>query len=218
MKNFLAVDTCGKHLAVLARKGEKTSRFFLPDCAMRHSVLLMDGIDEALRGADLSPGECDFFAVATGPGSFTGIRIGISAVKGFCLAAGKPALPVTAFEEMAYNGVDGEKRLCLIDALHGHFYAAAYALVQREGAPALEELLAPAYLSGEEVSRFLKESGCRAYSFGALPLPDGMAAEACDPLSGLEQAVEAALKAGRFASPEALYIRRSQAEEQLGRA
>ena len=49
MKNFLAVDTCGKHLAVLARKGEKTSRFFLPDCAMRHSVLLMDGIDEALR-------------------------------------------------------------------------------------------------------------------------------------------------------------------------
>ena len=101
MKNFLAVDTCGKHLAVLARKGEKTSRFFLPDCAMRHSVLLMDGIDEALRGADLSPGECDFFAVATGPGSFTGIRIGISAVKGFCLAAGKPALPVTAFEEMA---------------------------------------------------------------------------------------------------------------------
>lgn len=215
--NYLAVDTCGKYLTAIARKGEKSAGLFLPDCAMRHSVLLMDGIDKVLKEADLAPGECDFFAVATGPGSFTGIRIGISAVKGLCLATGKPALPVTAFAEMAYNGVDGEKRLCLADALHGHYYAAAYAFSGSEGAET-GEILPPSYLSGEEVLAFLREKGCRAFSLEPLVLPDGSEAVLCDPATGLEYAVRAAAGKGGFASPEALYIRRSQAEESLGKA
>ncbi|MGN0822516.1 MAG: tRNA (adenosine(37)-N6)-threonylcarbamoyltransferase complex dimerization subunit type 1 TsaB, partial [Candidatus Gallimonas sp.] len=90
--NFLAIDTSGKHLTVLAQKGEKTVSLFERDCALRHSVLVMDKIDEALSRADLRPAECDFFAAVVGPGSFTGIRIGISTVKGLCLACGKPAL------------------------------------------------------------------------------------------------------------------------------
>ena len=218
MKNrFLAIDTCGKHMTVLAGNGGKTVRFFLPDCSMRHSVLLMDGVDKVLKEADLSPSDCEFFAVAVGPGSFTGIRIGISAVKGFCLATGKPALPVTSFEEMAYNGVDGEKRLCLSDALHGHYYAGGYALSRAGEAPALSEILSPAYLSDAEVLAFLsREPGWRVCSFDPIRLSDGTGAEIVDPAAGLENAVEAAFAARRFASPEALYIRKSQAEEQLG--
>ena len=146
-----------------------------------------------------------------GPGSFTGIRIGISAVKGLCLATGKPALPVTAFEEAAYNGVDGERALCLFDALHGHYYAAAYAF--SEGMRT--EILPPSYLSGEEALAFLREKGCRAVSLEPLTLPDGTKAEVRDPLSGLENAAERKAERGLFASPEALYIRKSQAEEGL---
>ncbi len=211
LMNYLAIDTCGKYLAAIARKGEKRARRFLPDCAMRHSVLLMDEIDGVLKEADLSPAECDFFAAAVGPGSFTGIRIGISAVKGLCLATGKPALPVTAFEEAAYNGVDGERALCLFDALHGHYYAAAYAF--SEGMRT--EILPPSYLSGEEALAFLREKGCRAVSLEPLTLPDGTKAEVRDPLTGLENAAERKAERGQFASPEALYIRKSQAEEGL---
>ena len=53
-------------------------------------------------------GDCDFFAAVVGAGSFTGIRIGISAVKGFCAATGKPALPITSFDVAAYNTIDSE--------------------------------------------------------------------------------------------------------------
>ena len=175
-------------MTVLAGNGGKTVRFFLPDCSMRHSVLLMDAVDKVLKEADLSPSDCEFFAVAVGPGSFTGIRIGISAVKGACLATGKPALPV-----------------------------GGYALSRAGEAPALSEILPPAYLSDAEVLAFLsREPGWRVCSFDPIRLSDGTEAEIVDPAAGLEKAVEAAFAARRFASPEALYIRKSQAEEQLG--
>ena len=83
MKNYLAVDTSGNHLCVIACKGGKTSSVFLPDCAMKHSVSVMPAIDKALKDTDMSLNECDFFAAVVGAGSFTGIRIGISAAKGF---------------------------------------------------------------------------------------------------------------------------------------
>ena len=93
---------------------------------MKHSVLLMQAVDETLKKADMTLGDCDFFAAVVGAGSFTGIRIGISAVKGVCLATGKPALPITSFDTVAYNALDGEKILCLVDALHGYYYACGY--------------------------------------------------------------------------------------------
>ena len=64
MKNrFLAIDTCGKHMTVLAGNGGKTVRFFLSDCSMRHSVLLMDGVDKVLKEADLSLFRRELFTV-----------------------------------------------------------------------------------------------------------------------------------------------------------
>ena len=93
MKNFIALDTSCEYLTVIARKDEKTRIIFEENCAMQHSVRLMDAIEEAAGAVGLAPAECDFFCAAVGPGSFTGIRIGISAVKGLCAATGKPALP-----------------------------------------------------------------------------------------------------------------------------
>ena len=93
MKNFLAIDTSSKYMTVLAAKDGKTFVSYVPDCAMRHSMLLMGEIDKVLSEAELSLNDCDFFSAVVGAGSFTGIRIGISTIKGFCLAAGKPSLP-----------------------------------------------------------------------------------------------------------------------------
>ncbi len=124
MSNFLAVDTSSRYLTVVAVKDGKAERSFIPDCALNHSVILQDEIDRVLSRASLSPAECDFFAAVTGPGSFTGIRIGISCVKGFAMALGKRAAGVTAFEMLSYNVKSDCPFAVAIDAGHGNFYAA----------------------------------------------------------------------------------------------
>ena len=207
MKNFLAVDTSNNHLAVLAVKNGAAYTVFLPDCAMKHSVSVIPAVEEALKKADLSLEECDFFAAVVGAGSFTGIRIGISVVKGFCLAFGKPALPVTSFDVLAYNTLDGGKVLCLIDALHDCYYACGY----EKG----EVVHAPAYLTEEEVLALANE-GYTLVACTKLPLADKVAVKMVDPCVGLEKATTALGEMGKFGELTALYVRKSSAELNRG--
>ncbi|MBQ7949015.1 MAG: tRNA (adenosine(37)-N6)-threonylcarbamoyltransferase complex dimerization subunit type 1 TsaB [Clostridia bacterium] len=209
MKNFLAVDTSNNHLAVLAAKAGKVHSVFLPDCAMRHSVSIMPAVEEALKKADMRLEECDFFAAVVGAGSFTGIRIGISVVKGFCLAFNKPALPVTSFDVAAYNALDGaDKKLCLVDALHDCYYACGY----ENG----EVVYSPAYLEEEEVLALVQE-GYAPVSCTELPIAKKVSVLSADPCKGLERAVVALSDAGKFGELTALYVRKSSAELNLGK-
>ncbi len=201
--NYLAVDTSNGYLSVVARKGEKVFSSLTPDCAMRHSVLLMEKIDEAFNALGMQAKDCDFFSAVVGAGSFTGIRIGISAIKGFALACAKPTLPITSFESISYNTLD-EKTLCLIDALHGYYYACGY----EKGAISF----APQYIAEEEVLR-LQKSGYTLYSAEKLAIETKIVS----PETGLQKAVEALCEKGKFAPLEALYIRKSSAEINAGR-
>ncbi|MGN1060185.1 MAG: tRNA (adenosine(37)-N6)-threonylcarbamoyltransferase complex dimerization subunit type 1 TsaB [Candidatus Coproplasma sp.] len=196
MSNFLAVDTSSKHLTVVAVKGEKEVVNFIPDCAMRHSVLLMDEIEKTLNEAQLSPAECDFFAAVTGPGSFTGIRIGISCVKGFATALNKQCLGVTAFDLIAYNVNSGAPYLAAIDAAHGYYYACGYTA---EGAIDIQ----PCYISKDALIALNRP----VYGFEELDLPCYSSVEIS---SHLAPAVKNCAKEGVCA----LYVRRSQAEEE----
>ena len=209
MKNFLAIDTSNNHLAVLAAKNGTAHSVFIPDCAMKHSVSVMPAVEEALKKADLRLEECDFFAAVVGAGSFTGIRIGISVVKGFCLAFEKPALPVTSFDVAAYNTLDGvSKQLCLVDALHDCYYACGY----ENG----KVVFPPAYLEEEEVLR-LAEQGYALVSCASLPLAEKATVLSADPCKGLERAVLALSAEGKFGELAALYVRKSSAELNLGK-
>ncbi len=105
--SFVAVDTSSKYLTVLVRKDGRDTLRFTPECAMRHSVILMDELDKVFREAGMEPADADFFAAVTGPGSFTGIRIGISAVKGFSLATGKPMMGISSFDLFADSVLAG---------------------------------------------------------------------------------------------------------------
>ena len=205
MKNFLAIDTSNNHLAVLAAKNGEVHTVFLPDCAMKHSVSIMPAVEEALLKANLSLAECDFFSAVVGAGSFTGIRIGISVVKGFCLAFGKPALPVTSFDVIAYNALDGVdgKRLCLVDALHDCYYACGY----ENG----EVVSPPAYLTEEEVLA-LETEGYTLIACTNLPLAEKVAVTMVDPCIGLEKATKALGEQEKFGELTALYVRKSSAE------
>lgn len=196
MSNFLAVDTSSRYLTVLAVKGGKVALRHLPDCAMQHSVVLMDEIDKALTEAELTPKECDFFCAVTGPGSFTGIRIGISAVKGFAVGADKPVLGLTSFDLIAYN-IKDEKFYTVIDAMHGNYYVCGYS--------GGSVILPPSYMSGEELSKLSSP----LYGFEDLPLENYRKA---DIVNNFYPAVCAN---GGAAGKDicALYVRKSQAEE-----
>ena len=211
MQNFLALDTSGNHLSVIASKNGRTERVFLENCAMKHAVNVMPAIEEALNKAELTLAECDFFASVVGAGSFTGIRIGISAVKGFCLAFGKPSLPITSFDLSAYNEIDADpskKYLCLVDALHDSYYVCGY-----EGE---QVIYPPAYLLEEEVLALAKE-GYTLCACGALPLCEKADVLLFNPCDGLEKAVFARAKANGFGELTALYVRKSSAELNLGK-
>ena len=207
MKNFLALDTSGNHLSVVACKNGETHSVYLPDCAMKHAVSVMPAVDEALKKADLNLSECDFFAAVVGAGSFTGIRIGISAIKGFCLAYSKPSLPVTSFDLAAYNEVD-KKMLCLVDALHDCYYVCGY-----EGG---KVVYSPAYITEEEVLDLQKE-GYALYACSNLPICEKTEVQLVDPCKGLEKAVLALIEEERFGELTALYVRKSSAELNLGK-
>ncbi len=191
--NFLGVDTSAEYLTVIAQKGENRTARFITDCSRAHSVRLMDEIDGALRELGMKPADCDFFAVVVGAGSFTGIRIGISCVKGLCLAAGKPALAITSFDTLAYAEKDG-KLLCTVNAGHGCVYAAVYEN---------RELTVPPRFCTEEEAEALISAGYRRID-----------AYAVDPVKGFFEAV--ANKCANVSSSEeltALYLRKSSAEE-----
>ncbi len=211
MKNYLAVDTSGDFLAAVAKKEGEIFQTFLGDCAMKHSVTLMNEVDELLSRAGLALLECDFFAAVVGAGSFTGIRIGISAIKGLALALKKPTLAITSFDTLAYNGVGGKvenekKLLCLVDALHDSYYACGY----QNG----EVALPPAYLTEEEVLA-LSEKGYTLRAGKELEIAKKAEVEIVSPVDGLKNAVEILSERKAFGELAALYVRKSSAELNL---
>lgn len=199
--NFLAIDTSNEYLTVVASKEGKAEVLFEPQCGMQHSVRLMPAVEETLQRAGLSPAECDFFAAVTGPGSFTGIRIGISAAKGFCGALKKPSLGITTFQTLAYNA-EGEC-LAAVSAGRGFYYVCAFGEDKRV-------LSEPARTDGEGL--FALAQKYAVVSYGDLPVPYRKA----DPARGLFEAVKAA-KREDFGGLCAFYLKKSQAEEELAR-
>lgn len=195
-RNFVAIDTSSRYLTVLAQKGERQALRFIADCALSHSTAVMGEIDGAMAEIGLSPAECDFFCAVTGPGSFTGIRIGIATAKGLAMGAGKKLLAVTAFELIAYN-VEAERFCAVIDAAHGHYYACVY-----EHGRVIKE---PCYLSEQEVLSL----GVPLFGFEELPFADYAKVDVKNCLYPAICRVERQLTE----DISALYIRKSQAEE-----
>jgi tRNA threonylcarbamoyladenosine biosynthesis protein TsaB len=92
-----------------------------------HSERLMTTIDYALKQSGYTISDMDIFAVATGPGSFTGLRIGLSTVKGFSYATGKPIVSVPTLEALAQNFPFCRYPVCtMLDARKKEVYVALF--------------------------------------------------------------------------------------------
>jgi tRNA threonylcarbamoyladenosine biosynthesis protein TsaB len=124
---ILAIDTaleaCSVAVLDTERDGGLTSRS-LP-MARGHAEALMPLIAGVMSAAETEFSDLDRIAVTVGPGSFTGLRVGVAAARGIALAAGKPAVGVTTLAALAapYFDVDETKALlAVIDARHSHVY------------------------------------------------------------------------------------------------
>lgn len=94
---------------------------------LTHSRTLLPMVEDMLKNSELSVQEMDAVAVAAGPGSFTGLRIGIAAVKGLSWAAEKPCIPVSTLEAMAWPLACLEGNIvCAMDARRQQIYNAVF--------------------------------------------------------------------------------------------
>ncbi len=124
---ILAVDTSGGVCsAALLGDNKILSEAYMND-KRTHSETLGPMIDFCLSCAELDIRQIDLFACAVGPGSFTGLRIGIGMMKAFAQASGKPVAGVNTLDALAYNASGTDELVCpVIDARRGEAYTATY--------------------------------------------------------------------------------------------
>ncbi len=125
--NILAFDTSAKAASVAVC----TESEILSECQIRrqltHSQTMLPMCEEVFRAAALSFDDIDMLAVSKGPGSFTGIRIGIAAVKGIAFARNLPCFGVSTLEALAENLAGGNGLVCAaMDARRNQVYTALF--------------------------------------------------------------------------------------------
>ena len=101
---------------------------FYINTKLTHSQTLVPMVDALLSSTNLKLSDIDYFAVNTGPGSFTGIRIGVSVVKGMAMALDKPCVSVSTLNSMAYNFIDCNNTVvcACMDARRNQVYNALF--------------------------------------------------------------------------------------------
>ena len=125
--NLLAVDTSGPVAGVAVLRDGEIAYEGAAVNRLTHSVNLMPMIEEALGRAGLDVDDVDYYVSVIGPGSFTGVRIGVSAIKGMAHGAYKPCIGVDALEALAMGVCMTDALLCPIqDARAGQVYGAAF--------------------------------------------------------------------------------------------
>ena len=133
---MLAFEASAKSAsAALWRDGVLLGQYF-QNCGLTHSVTLLPMAEALLKNSGVTLEEVDVLAVSHGPGSFTGIRIGVSTVKGLAFADDKPCVGVSTLEAMAWNGTafgEGSLICCAMDARRNQVYNALFRI--REGRP-----------------------------------------------------------------------------------
>lgn len=127
--NILAIDTSTKYFSLTIGSADKILTSFYEPLGRDLSRLILPVIVKQLKIAKLAISEIDCFAVGLGPGSFTGLRIGISTIKGFCLGLSKPVAGIVSLDTLAL-GIEGSGQgelICpIMDAKRALVYSAIY--------------------------------------------------------------------------------------------
>jgi tRNA threonylcarbamoyladenosine biosynthesis protein TsaB len=123
----LAIDTSTLAGGVALVEDARTAAEYLLDIRLTHSERLMPTVERVMRDAGWSPSDLTGLAVAVGPGSFTGLRIGVSAIKGLALALGLPIAAVPSLDALAATMAGAATPVCpVIFARRDEVYASLY--------------------------------------------------------------------------------------------
>lgn len=124
---ILGVDSSGTVASVAILSGEIIVAEYTLNNKLTHSQTLLPMIEEAVRRADICLEDIEAIAVAKGPGSFTGLRIGASTVKGLGLVLKIPVIPIPTLEAMACQMFGVDRVICpIMDARRGQVYTGLY--------------------------------------------------------------------------------------------
>lgn len=222
---ILAFESSAVSASVALTGDEKLIAQSFQNCGLTHSRTLLPMAESLLQNCGVALDEVDAFAVAHGPGSFTGVRIGVATVKGLALGADKPCIGVSTLEAMAWGArALGGRLCCVMDARAGQVYNALFSV--ENGAPCrlCDDRALKLFDLGEEIGETpyflvgdgadlcyntLKErcAGLRlappelryatGYGVAAAALPQLLAGKACSPQE-----------------LDAFYLRRPQAERE----
>ena len=148
--------------AALVRDGKLLAQS-LQVSALTHSRTLLPMAEDLLKNTGVALSEVDVIAVAHGPGSFTGIRIGVSTVKGLCWGAEKPCIGVSTLEAMAWHALAAGGLVCpVMDARRAQVYNALFRI--EDGRPV--RLCPDRAISLEELSDELRALGESVFLVG----------------------------------------------------
>ena len=221
--NILAIDTAGRTAAVAVVQDDTLLYESFCNTGFTHSETLLPMIDTALKTCGLTTGDLDLYGVTAGPGSFTGLRIGLAAVKGLAFTKNTPCAGVSTLAALAC-GLTGEGTvLAALDARRGQIYGAAFDLATH--ARLTPDDAAPVEDFTEFVSNckkplfFVGDGAALCYNTferipGVLPCPPVLRGARG---AGVALAAQKMWREGKAAAPAALlpsYHRLSQAERE----
>lgn len=131
---ILAIESSAKAASVALTEDERLIAQYTQCSGLTHSRTLLPMVDDMLKNTEKTIAGVDLIAVAHGPGSFTGIRIGVSTVKGLAWAADKRCVGVSTLEAMAWHGVSAGGLVCpVMDARRSQVYNALFEI--KDGRP-----------------------------------------------------------------------------------
>ena len=142
----LAIDSSGLTATVAVVEEDRTIAEYTIDYKKTHSQTLLPMIDEVAGMIELDLSTIDAIAVAGGPGSFTGLRIGSATAKGLGLALGKPLIHIPTVDGLAYQVYGCEDIICpIMDARRSQVYTGLYTFSRKAGEKADSKEVDPVF-------------------------------------------------------------------------
>ena len=150
---ILAIDTSTTHSSCAVMEDNNIVGDFSINQSMSHNEILLVMVDEMLKKLNIDIEDIDLFVAVTGPGSFTGIRIGVTVVKALAMALNKPIVAVNTLDALSFGVFSDKKKIPLIDARGERVYYGVYEGINNKN------IVAPALLTIDELLEEFSDKG-----------------------------------------------------------
>lgn len=211
--NILATDTGSDHGSTVIQIEGQVAAEVRKDASLQHSEHLFQSIELLFDQVDITIDDIDIFAAARGPGSFTGLRVGLATMEGFAFAKGKESFGISTLAALAWGAGDVDRPIVsILDARRGEIYGAIF---DRDGEDLIEvtppTVLQPAKLLQKVQNRDAVFCGSGAEMYRDL-IETGPHWEFLQVNPFLAAAVASMVETKHREPLEPLYIRRTNAE------